>query len=338
MRASRFAIAAFGLGTAAFAGGWPASMDGFRHSWKLSALSLPRQGVWESGLLSSDTARVLVRPDPLSGGEIRSMEWWAERGARDRDLPDETFWNILDGLSGNKEWTESDPDALPADFAKGMEKVPAQGFLCRSCDPQLVAATWVSHGTTRLRTGRIDAHARPAGVPGLAQGITEAGLRSLAGQKGLAIASANPCRVGDGSCTLELSGPKGQKWVFQRRSGDASWSTVEATVQAGPWWSPEWNWDSLRIESRKELANTLAEWLSADADVAARNLLGPIEPVLSFPVSAWISRTLPGLRFAALGDSLSQLAAPPPNLELVRTPTLSATIDAFGRRTIRVGK
>jgi hypothetical protein len=294
--------------------------------------------VWESGLLSTDSANVLVRPDSQPGGDVQALEWWAERGARDRDLPDDVFWNILDGLSANKEWTESDPDALPADFAKGMEKTPAQGFLCRACEPQLVAATWVSHGTTRLRTARLKSASRPSGAPGLAAGITEDGLRSLAGQKGLGIASANPCRKGSGSCTLELSGPKGQKWVFKRASGDAPWSSVEATLQAGPWWSSEWNWDSLRIESRKEFANTLAEWLSADADVAARNLLGPIEPVLSFPVSAWFTRTLPGLRFPALGDSLSKLAAPPSNLELVRTPTLSAAIDAFGRRTIRVGK
>ena len=312
-------------------------MDGFRHSWKLTPLSIPREGVWESGLLSSDTARVLVRPDPLPGGGIKAQEWWAELGARDRDLPDDVFWKILDGLSANKEWTESDPDALPRDFSKELENEAAQGFLCRTCDPQLVAATWVSHGTTRLRTARTGSIARGAGVPGLAAGITEAGLRSLAGQKGLGIASANPCRHGDGSCTLELSGPKGQKWLFKRTSGDAPWSSVEATVQAGPWWSPEWNWDSLRIESRKELANTLSEWLSADADVAARNLLGPIEPVLSFPVSAWISRSLPGMRFPALGDSLSRLSAPPSNLEIVRTPTLHSTIDAFGRRTIRVG-
>jgi hypothetical protein len=196
----------------------------------------------------------------------------------------------------------------------------------------------VSHGTTRLRTAQLKTASRPAGAPGLAAGITEDGLRSLAGQKGLGIVSANPCRKGRGSCNLELSGPKGQKWVFQRASGDAPWSSVEATVQAGPWWSPEWNWDSLRIESRKEFANTLAEWLGADADVAARNLLGPIEPVLTFPVSAWILRTLPGLRFVALGDSLSKLSAPPANLEIVRMPTLSAAIDAFGRRTIRVGK
>lgn len=337
---ARSAVAVAWLGASAFAGGWPANMDGFRHNWKLSPLSAPRKGVWESGLLSSDTARVLVRPELRSDGEVQAAEWWAERGARDRDLPDDAFWGILDGLSGNKEWTEADPDALPPEFSKGMEKDAAQGFLCRSCEPRLAAATWVSHGTTRLRTARLGTSTRSGGAPNLASGITEAGLRSLAGQRGLGIASANPCREGNGACTLVLSGPKGQKWVFERGAGDAPWSSVEATVQAGPWWSPEWNWDSLRIEDRKEFAGTLAEWLSADADVSARNLLGPIEPVLSFPVSAWISRTLPGLRlrFKALGDSLSRLEAPPSGLEIVRTPTLSATIDAFGRRTIRVGR
>jgi hypothetical protein len=125
--------------------------------------------------------------------------------------------------------------------------------------------------------------------------------------------------------------------VFRRTSGDAAWSSLEATVQAGPWWSPEWNWDSLRVADRREFSGLLNEWLSADADVFARKLLSPVEPVLSFPVSAWFVRSLPGLRFRALADSLSYLATAPSKLELVNTPTLQADIDGFGRRTIRIG-
>jgi len=327
-------LAALAAGT--FAGGWPATMDGFRHDWSLSPVSSSRRGTWEIGRLSADTARILVRPDSLRGGALEGVDWWAERSGRELDLPDGVFWNILDGLSAGAEWTESDPDALPPEFLATMPGKPAQGFLCRSCDPPLAAATWVSSGSTRLRTGRT---AMPKGptLPGLASGITEKGLESLANDLGLELESNTPCHRGTGACALRFSGPKGQRWVFRRASGDSPWSSVEATLQAGPWWSPQWNWDSLRIANRHEFANTLSEWLGADADVSARNLLGPIEPVLNFPVSAWIRRGLPGLRFEALGDSLSHFDTPPSNLVLVRMPTLEASIDAFGRRVIRVG-
>jgi len=328
-------LAMFGAG--AIAGGWPSTMDGFRHGWGLSAVSSSRRGVWMAGPLSADTARILVRPDSLRDGALEGVDWWAEHAGRETDLPDDVFWSILDGLSAGSEWTEYDPDALPSEFLATMPEKPAQGFLCRSCAPPLAAATWVSSGSTRLRTGRTTTPKAPPPPPGLASGITAKGLRSLASDRGLGLESATPCRGGTGECALEFSGPKGQRWTFRRASGGSPWSSVEATVQAGPWWSPQWNWDSLRIASRREFANTLSEWLGADADVSARNLLGPIEPVLNFPVSAWFGRTLPGLHFEALGDSLSRIEVPPSNLELVRTPTLQVSIDAFGRRIVRVG-
>jgi len=117
---------------------------------------------------------------------------------------------------------------------------------------------------------------------------------------------------------------------YHRVLNRATWSSLEASFQAGPWWSPEWNWDSLRVESRREFAELLTEWISADADVAARTLLGPVEPVLSFPVSAWLSRSLPGMRIPAIADSFSRLSSPPSNFQLVRTPSLKASVDAFG--------
>jgi hypothetical protein len=330
------AIAAFGVG--AFAGSWPVTMAEFRHDWALSPVSGSRRGVWEAGLLSADTARILVRPDFLRGGSLGGMDWWAERAGRERDLPDDIFWSILDVVSAGAEWTESDPDALPPEFLATMEGKPAQGFLCRSCTPPLAAATWVSGGSTRLRIGRTMPPKGPSPQPGLASGVTAKGLRSLASDRGLGLESTTPCHEGKGECALEFSGPKGQRWTFRRASGGSPWSSVDATLQAGPWWSPQWNWDSLRIANRREFANTLSEWLGADADVSARNLLGPVEPVLNFPVSAWFAKTLPGLHFEALGDSLSRLEVPPSDLELVRTPTLQVSIDAFGRRTIRVGR
>lgn len=319
------------------AAGWPENMDGFRRLWRLVPVESPRRGAWESGVLSTDSARVLVRADTVVGGAVRAMDWWAERGPRDVDLPDDAFWDVLDGLSGGLEWTEADPDGLPSGLVDSMEGPAAQGFLCSACDPLLEAATWVDHGSTHLHVARAAKVPAAAFEPGLAAAITGDGIRSLARQKGMGVVLANPCRQGGGDCVLKLSGPKGQEWVFWRASATAPWTSLEASMQAGAWWSPEWNWDSLRIADRREFSGLLMEWLSADADVAARNLLSPVEPVLTFPVSSWFSRRLPGLRFQALADSLSRLSSPPSTVELVRTPRLWATIDAFGRRTIHVG-
>lgn len=333
----RWPVAAILLAGTAFAGGWPATMDGFRHEWGLTPARSPRLGVWDCRRLSDGTLRVLAFADSSSGRSLRSVDWWAESGARDVDLPDETFWAVLDGLSDGKEWTESDPEALDDAFRSGLEGPAAQGFLCRSCSLRLEAATWVSHGSTRLRVSRIAGASRHAAAAGLSRGLTDAGIRSLAGQRGLGVVSANPCREGGGDCVLELSGPKGQRWIFRRSGGDSSWNTMEASWPGGPWWSPEWSWDSLRVESRRDFADLLEQWIGADADVAARNLLAPVEPALSFPVSAWFDRSLPGLRLHALADSLSRLPSPPPTLETARMPGLRAGIDGFGRRTFRVG-
>lgn len=317
--------------------GWPANMDALRRRWVLQPIGAPRTGVWVSAALGKGTQRVLVRADSAKDGTVRSLSWWGEAGVRETDLPEEAFWGILDGLSGNEEWTETDPDALPATFLKGMEATAAQGFLCHTCAPNLAAATWVSHGTTRLRIGAMGEvpHAK-VNEPGLAKGVTTEGLRSLARQRGLEVGAANPCKTGGGDCVLELSASKGQRWVFRRSSGSASWDRLEATWQGGPWWSPEWSWDSLRSDNPREFADLLGAWISADADLTARNLLGPIEPVLSFPLSAWLTRTLPGMDFKRLSDSLSKLSAPAPGFEFVRGPRLKASVDPMGRRRLEI--
>jgi hypothetical protein len=332
----RIAAAALVAAGCAGAAGWPSNMDGFRRDWSLSPVGAPRKGVWDCGKVSNSAVRVLAFADS-AGGSVRSIDWWAESGARDLDLPDDAFWAVLDGLSSGKEWTESDPDALGASFRKGLDGPAAQGFLCRSCEPRLEAATWVSHGSTRLRVARMAVAAPKSSAPGLSAGLTGEGIRSMAAQKGLSVASSNPCRSGGGDCAIELSGPKGQRWTFRRASGAAPWTGLDASWQAGPWWSAEWNWDSLRQENRREFAEVLEHWISADADVAARNLLGPVEPVLSFPVSSWFSRTLPGVRIPALADSFSRLASPPSSFEFARSTGLRAGVDAFGRRTFSVG-
>jgi hypothetical protein len=280
---------------------------------------------------------VLVRADSAKDGSVRFLSWWGESGPRETDLPEEAFWGILDGLSGNQEWTETDPDALPAAFLKGMEATAAQGFLCHTCVPNLAAATWVSHGTTRLRIGALGAvpHAKIA-EPGLAKGVTTEGLRSMARQRGLEVASVNPCKGGGGDCVMELTAPKGQRWVFRRTGATNSWDRLEATWQGGPWWSPEWSWDSLRSDNPREFADLLGAWIAADADLAARNLLGPVEPVLSFPMSAWLARSLPGMDFKKLSDSLSKLPTPAPGFDFVRGAKLKASVDPMGRRRLEI--
>jgi len=319
------------------ANGWPVSMDALRKRWTLQAVPAPRAGVWVSPIWSKGDQRVLVRPDSAKDGSVRSLSWWAESGPREIDLPEDAFWGILDALSGNEEWTETDPDALPQAFLKGMEATAAQGFVCHACAPNLAAATWVSHGTTRLRVATLGAaaHARVA-EPGLAKGVTTEGLRSLARQRGLQIGMVNPCKGGSGECVLELTASKGQRWVFRRASSNAAWDRMEATWQGGAWWSPEWNWDSLRTASGNEFADLIGAWVSADADLAARNLLGPIEPVLSFPVSAWLSRSLPGMDFKRLSDSLAKQPTPAAGFELVRGPKFKASVDAMGRRRMEI--
>lgn len=323
--------------SAGAATGWPSSMDALRRRWGLQAAGAPRAGVWVSQVLTKGAQRVLVRTDSAKDGAVRSLSWWTEIGAREADLPEDAFWGILDGLSGNEEWTETDPDALPQAFLKGMEATAAQGFVCHTCTPNLAAATWVSHGTTRLRVGSLGATSSArAWEPALAKGVTAEGLRSLARQRGLEIASANPCRTGSGDCVLELTGAKGQRWVFRRTASGAPWDRMEATWQGGPWWSPEWSWDSLRTSTNKEFPELIGAWISADADLAARNLLGPVEPVLAFPVSAWLSRTLPGMDFKKLADSLAKLSSPAAGFDLVRGPRFKASVDAMGRRRMEI--
>lgn len=319
------------------ASGWPASMDALRRRWDLRAVGAPRPGTWYSAALGKGLQKVLVRADSAKDGSVRSLSWWGEAGPRETDLPEDAFWSVLDGLSGNEEWTETDPDALPAAFLKGMEGTAAQGFVCHTCQPNLAAATWVSHGSTRLRVGVLGAvpHARVA-EPGLAKGITTEGLRSLARQRGLDVASSNPCKSGGGDCVLELSAAKGQRWVFRRASAGAPWDRMEATWQGGPWWSPEWSWDSLRRDNPREFGELLAAWISADADLAARNLLGPVEPVLSFPLSSWLTRALPGMDFKRLADSLSKLDSPAAGFEFVRGSKLKASVDPMGRRRLEI--
>lgn len=315
--------------------GWPATMEALRKAWRLEPADEARRGIWHSRKLSSGARRILVATDSSKDGSVRSLEWTAETGVRSHDLPDEAFWAILDGTSNDAEWTETDPDALPKPFLKGMREPASQGFLCRSCRPRLAAATFARHGATGLRIAPLGQTAPPAGV-GLAGGVTEDGLRSLAAQRKLSVDVANPCLDKAGVCEMELSGPDGQKWSFSRRDGKSPWNRLEASYQAGAWWSPEWDWDSVRIHAPREFQTVVGAWIGSEADMLAEKLLSPVEPVLAFPVSSWKARELPGMRVQALSDSVAKLPKPPASLLLARSDRLEVRIDEFGRRIVRI--
>lgn len=335
MIASALAAAIAGVFAAGQNPGWPSSMASLRKAWRLEAADEARRGLWESRLLSAGARRILVRADSAKDGSVKAVEWTAESGVRGDDLPDDAFWTILDRTSDDAEWTETDPDALPKAFLKGMDEPASQGFLCRSCKPRLAAATFNRSGATGLRIAPVASPTTQVSV-GLAQGITEAGLRSLAAQRSLSVDAANPCADKAGVCAIELSGPSGQKWSFTRRDGKSAWNRLEASYLAGPWWSPEWDWDSVRLHSPREFQTVIGAWIGSEADMLAERLLSPIEPVLAFPVSSWKQRELPGLRVQALADSISRLASPSASLLFAATDRLEARIDEFGRRKVRL--
>lgn len=317
--------------------GWPTTMDALRKAWRLEPVDEARRGVWQSRMLSSGAQRILVGTDSAKDGSVRSLEWTAETGVRAHDIPDDAFWAILDGTSNDAEWTETDPDALPKAFLKGMRESASQGFLCRSCKPRLAAATFTRHGATGLRLAPLG-QAAPAVAVGLANGVTENGLRSLAAQRKLSVDVANPCADKAGVCGMELSGSDGQKWSFSRRDGKSAWDRLEASYQAGAWWSPEWDWDSVRIHAPREFQTVIGAWVGSEADVLAEKLLAPIEPILAFPVSSWKARELAGMRVQQLSDSVAKLPNPPASLLLARSDRLEVRIDEFGRRIVRIGE
>lgn len=317
--------------------GWPSTMDALRKLWRLEPADEARRGVWQSRKLSGGAQRVLVATDSAKDGSVRSLEWTAETGVRAHDLPDDVFWAILDGTSNESEWTETDPDALPKAFLKGMREPASQGFLCRSCKPRLAAATFARHGATGLRIAPLG-QAAPTASVGLADGVTENGLRSLAAQRKLSVDVVNPCLDKAGVCGMELSGPDGQKWSFSRRDGKSAWDRLEASYQAGAWWSPEWDWDSVRIHAPREFQTVVGAWVGSQADILAVKLLSPIEPILAFPVSSWKARELPGMRVQQLSDSVAKLPKPPASLLLAGSDRLEARIDEFGRRIVRIGE
>ena len=112
--------------------------------------------------------------------------------------------------------------------------------------------------------------------------------------------------------------------------------TKEASFIANAWWNPEWDWDSLRIESPREFRLMLANWLDAEVDVDGARLLRPIEPILDISVAEWSARALEGLSTAAAVQKLAASPSAPSAIMLCETPSFRLSIDMFGRRRLQM--
>lgn len=311
--------------------------DGFRaihRSWGLVPADPARPGLSKARAARGESVDVLVRLDTTAQGGLRRCEWSAESRRREVDLPEERFWSVLDALSGGKEWIETDPDLLPAGVFEPPPSSLAQGFRCVDCKPQLVAATWSPHGGTRLLVGAVAAP-RPKVRFAILEGASEEGIASMANQRSMGVEARNPCRDGGGSCSLTLTGSKGEKWLLSRASGADSWRLVEASFPGTSWWNPEWSWDSLRQESPREFALVLRNWLDAELDVIGARLIRPLEPVLAAGTSDWNGRAVPDLDVGPVVGQLVKSSYAPGPLELCGGRDLRVSIDGFGRRSIR---
>lgn len=314
-----------------------AQADGFRaikRSWGLVPADPARSGLLKARSLKGEGVDILVRLDTTVSGGLRRIEWSAETRKREVDLPEERFWAVLDGLSGGKEWIETDPDLLPEGVFETPAASLAQGFRCVDCKPQMVAATWSPHGGTRLLVGAVSAPRTKARFA-ILEGATEEGIASMANQRSLGVEGRNPCREGAGSCSFTLTGTKGERWMLSRLSGTEPWRLVEASYPGSAWWNPEWSWDSLRQESPREFALILRNWLDAELDVIGARLIRPLEPVLAAGTSDWTSRAVPELDLAPVVTELVKLSIPPGPLVLCEGRDLRVSIDGFGRRSIR---
>jgi len=316
----------------------PQEARAFRKAWGLTPADPARPGLWKARPTKDEPGlTVLVRLDTTAGGAWSRCEWSAESGRKESDLPEARFWSVLDGLSDNREWVETDPDALPEGVFATPRSELAQGFRCPACDPVLVAATWSPHGGTRLLVGRVgsDAPALPLRLD-VSASIREDGLFSLARQKGFTVSGVNPCREGGGTCALEMSGGNGERWQLGRADGASAWHLRSASFPGTAWWNPEWDWDSLRTESPREFRLMLRNWLDAELDVIGAKLVRPLEPVLSAGASDWNARRIPGLDAGPVVDRLSGQASAPSSVVLCEGAGLRVSVDGFGRRTIEL--
>lgn len=278
-----------------------------------------RPGLLECTRLSSAPTRILLRVKSDAAGMLRS-EWSAEKDLDAVHVPDETFWKILDELAGpGGEWIERDPSTLGSDSLRFEARV-GQSFECRSCPGDWLAGTWGPFGASRLLVVRRDAAASPksSGLS-LAPG---AGISTSA----LPLQSAQPCKTEPGNCLEMRTGPGGTLWTLERPSAKSGWTRLK--VQ----WEAQALGDSLSLEQLREdlppseLRLLLRNWLDAETDLFAANVLLPAAPLFTASASDWRQRALPGFRLGTILRELETAAHVPDTLLLFQDNHGSAGI------------
>ena len=245
-----------------------------------------RPELWECPRLGKDSVHVFLRAETQKIGEIRYLEWSAERKLAPVHLPEETFWKILDHFAGDGEWAERDTKAIGRDTASFPASV-GQLFECIRCPAPLIAGTWGPLGSARLVIARRT-QASPTATALALQPVTYVSRLSLPSQ------SSKPCREKGGDCEEVRTGPGETRWTFQRSHPDSAWEKVRVEWTAGIFG------DSLSVKALKDdmplkdVSFLLSNWLSAETDMFAANVIAPGEAFLTATSADWRTRNLPG--------------------------------------------
>jgi hypothetical protein len=270
-----------------------------------------RPGLWACPRLDvTDGTRILVRCESDPSGPQR-LEWSAERGLEAFHLPDATFWKILDGLAGPQgEWVERDPATLGKDSLPFRASL-TQAFECRGCPTDWLAGTWGPFGAQRLLVVRRRA-ASPSGSGDSLALVPRASVDASV----LEILTSLPCRDKGGACTEERRGPGDARWHLERPNSQTGWSRIRVEWESQPLG------DSIPLAQLREdlpageLALLLRNWLDAETDLFAANVLDPAPVLFTASGSDWRRRALRGFRLDAILAQVPHLAAFPDSVLL----------------------
>ncbi|MEN9354900.1 MAG: hypothetical protein RL318_2225 [Fibrobacterota bacterium] len=294
--------------------GWLLGAAGAIEPWESvcrpTVADTARPGLQECARLSSGGVRILARVKADVRG-MRHSEWSAEQGLNAVHVPDETFWRILDGLAGSQgEWLERDPSTLGQDSILFEARV-GQSFECRGCPGDWLAGTWGPYGASRLLVVRRDPVKRQALDDSLAL-VPQAQASSAV----LPLKVSTPCRDKGGNCLEERIGPGGTRWQFRRERSGEGWQTLRVEWESQPLG------DSISLSLLREdlppseLRLLLRNWLDAEIDMFAANVLAPAPTLFTTSVSSWRRRVLPGFRTEAILKDLGMRSSFPDSLLL----------------------
>lgn len=279
-----------------------------------------RPGLQECSRLSNDDVRLLVRIKSDIRG-MRWSEWSAEKGLHAVHVPDETFWKILDGLAGPQgEWLERDPSSIGKDSIL-FEAQVGQSFECRNCPGDWLAGTWGPFGASRLLVVRRE----PTGTRRLPDTVALV-PKGTVSDAALLLKSSKPCRDKGGDCTEDRTGPGGARWHLERERSDEGWRKVRVEWDAAPLG------DSVSLSQLREdmpgheLRLLLRNWIDAEADLFAANVLAPAPSLFAVTPGDWRRRALRGFRIEAILDGLVAASRVPETVVLYQDATCTAGI------------